>query len=371
MIKPLAWTVLGAVNLLACHEAAEGPEMPEIVASSKYIDYSPVGDASVICMDEVLAREDRFIEETAAFLRVDPPSGRIRFIRNPMEGSFADAGPWACPGAAFNCYTYDEVEDYGLIRSLGYAHSHELVHAVDIPALGADGHRTLVEGLAEYLGSDDTSESVLDGFPEAFKAMVDRSPMPDDYRLAMHFVGSLLRSSGVDKYKALREALPTEGDLAALESAFMSVYGEPLEVALEAMSGEAIQGILKSTRCNGEAEELSWTSLGLLEAPLRGECGDPTFVGPGFSPASPGFFKVFEFEVTLPGYHNVTLTGADGLETQHYSLGPCPGVETGVNAFVGGALYPGRYELVVGYPAGPEARGELNLKLEFVAPFDL
>lgn len=368
MLKPLAWTVLGAVNLLACHETAEGPEMPEIVASSKYIDYSPVGETSAICMDEALAREDRFIEETAAFLGVDPPSGRIRFIRNPMGDFFEDSGPWACPGAAFNCYTYDEIEDAGLIRSIGWSHSHELVHAVEIPALGADGHRTLIEGLADYLGSADTSEDVLDGFPGAFKAMVARSPMPDDYRLAMHFVGSLLRNHGLGKYKALREALPAEGDLAALESAFLSVYGESLEVALETMSGEAIQGLLKSTRCNGEAEELSWTSPGVLETTLRGECGDPTFVGPGFSSSRPGFFKVFEFEVTEVGYYRLTLTGTDGVGSTDYSLIPCPGVETGLYASAGG-LYPGRYELGVGYPAGPEARGELNLKLEFVAPF--
>ncbi len=366
MIKPFAQTVLGAVILLACHEAAEEPELPAIVASSKYIDYSPVGDASVICMGEVLAQEDPFIAETAAFLGVDPPSGRIRYIRNLMQG-FGDSGTWACPGAASSCYVYHEDEDLGLIRSIALAQYHELVHAVDVPTLGADGHRTLVEGLAEYLGSDTSSEYVLEGFPAAFKAMVARAPMPDDYRLAMHFVGSLLQSHGVEKYKALRAALPTEGDLAALGSAFAAVYGEALDVALERMSEAAVQG-RGPTICNGEAVELSWTGPGVIETTLRGECGDPTFVGGGFSSTRPGFGMAFEFEVTDPGYYAVRLTSADGIESQDYALNPCPGVETGPEDGAGG-LFPGRYELSVGFPAAPEPRGELNLKLELVSPF--
>ncbi len=367
MVKHLAFAALWTLSLLACHDSAVDTALPEIVASSKYIDYSPYADASVLCMDDTLAAEDRFIEEVAAFLGVGTPSGRIRFIWDPRQ-KLGNMQTWACEGIASSCYVYDEAKDLGLIRSVGFVEYHELVHAVDIPVLG-EGHRTLVEGLAEYLGSSQSTEDILKGFPEAFKAMVARAPQPDDYRLAMHFVGSILRDHGVDRYKSLRKELAADGDLEAFETTFEAVYGETLSAALIAMSEVAIQGKIQDTCVTGGQEELNWTSPGLLETTLRGECGDPTFIGPGFADSRDGFVKSYIVEITEAGFYDLTVTGP-GLPSEQpsYSMRPCPGVETGVES-AGGGLYPGRYELGVGFPAGPEARGEAAMRLELVVPF--
>lgn len=365
MTRYIASTVAFAALLLACHESSGGLDLPEIVASSKYIDYSPLADTSVICMDDTLAREDRFIEDVAAFLGVDLPSGRIRYIWEPAL-SFDAPRPEECGGEAFSCYDYLPDDNGGLIHSMSFFQEHELVHATDVPALGV-GHATLVEGLADYLGSFNSSESVLEGFPEAFRAMVARSPKPDDYRLAMHFVGSLLLSHGVEKYKELRKALPADGDLAALEAAFEAVYGETLSAALVTMN-VPIQGVLIPTGC-ADGELLAWTAPGLLETTLHGECGDGSFIGPGFTDGRTGFAKPFAVEILDAGYYSVTVSGLDPLAEQpSYALIPCPDVESGLYSGAGG-LYPGRYYLAVGFPAGPAARGDAKFKLEFTASF--
>jgi len=358
MTKHVACTALWVLSLLACNDTSEDSGLPDIVASSKYIDYSPFADTSVLCMDDVLA-----------YLGVDTPSGRIRYVWEPQQ-EFGDSQTWACEGNALSCYIYRDRENFGLIRSLSFAQYHELVHAVDIPMLGK-GHRTLVEGLAEYLGSSSSSQGVLEGFSDAFKAMVMRSPQPDDYRLAMHFVGSILLSHGVDKYKALRKALPADGDLGALEVAFEAVYGETLSAALISMSDAPILGVQRSSACvAGEGEELTWTSPGLIETTLRGECGDGTFIGPGFVDSRAGFRKGFAVEIAEAGYYEMTIVGPEPASEQpSFSFSPCPGVQTGIFDGAGG-LYPGRYELGVGFPAGPEARGEATFRLEFIAPFD-
>jgi len=71
MMHTGAWARVGAMVLAAsgCGDLV----VPPIIASSEYIAYHTDVDASVICMDDLLAQEDRFIERTAALLGVDPP----------------------------------------------------------------------------------------------------------------------------------------------------------------------------------------------------------------------------------------------------------------------------------------------------------
>src|SRR5690606_25968652 len=84
--------------LLALAGCNQDFELPPLVASSKYIAYRTDADASVICMEDLLAREDRFIERTASLLGVDPPSSAIDFVWDPVQDG---SEPWACgPGIA-------------------------------------------------------------------------------------------------------------------------------------------------------------------------------------------------------------------------------------------------------------------------------
>ncbi|MBL8969095.1 MAG: hypothetical protein JNK56_00855, partial [Myxococcales bacterium] len=106
--------------LIACPEST-APDLPEIAASSKYIDYRPRADTTAICMDDALAREDRFIETVADFLDIAPPHGRINFVWDPSQSIF-DPDTWACNNKegtphARNCYKYVSDDDYGIITS--------------------------------------------------------------------------------------------------------------------------------------------------------------------------------------------------------------------------------------------------------------
>lgn len=352
----------------------EGDGLPPILASSKYIDYSTYADASVICMDDFLAREDRFIERTAAALGVEVPTGRIRYISGPLQ-ALGDPSTWACETTTA-CYWYEMDQDFGVILSMGISHHHELVHAVEVPALGADGHRILAEGLADYLGSSKTSAPVLEAFPERFKAMAAESAKPGDYRLAMHFVGSLISRHGAGKYRALRAAMPGDGGLTALAAAFRKVYGEALDDALVDMSAEPIVGLDRPEGCvDGEGEEIAWKAPGLLEATLMGECGDGMFVGGGFVDGHPGFATVFVVHVLEAGVYELTVSRPGAVSEQPAAtLGACPDAEFGgiVSSKDGltgtGLLYPGRYVLSVGFPQAPEARGEATVKLKLRSP---
>lgn len=360
---------LGALAL-ACRPVEPADDLPAIVASSKYIDYSTTADASVLCMTDRLAREDQFIVDIAAYLDVDPPSGRVRYIW--VAGSdFGIPATWPCEDS-MHCYWYREEQDTGIILSAGFTNYHELVHAVDIPALGS-AHRTLVEGLAEYLGTANTTDSVLPDFPAQFKAMLGKSAQPSDYRLAMHFVGSLLAHHGVEKYKRLRVEIPEDGRLEEFASAFASVYGMTLDSALAEMSGTPVTGTWVPEGCLDGVEQVSWTSAGIVETTLRGQCGDSHFVGAGFVDARPGFGKVFAIDVPAEGGYQLTITSPGGSAAGVQVQG-CPELKSqgSISASNGpgtlGILYPGRHEVAVGFPQAPEPRGEVQFKLELIAP---
>ncbi len=355
--------VLSFATALSCGDNGEASlEFPNVVAASKYIDYTNVGDNSVICMDDALRREDRFIEKTAEYLGVEVPLERILFVRDP-EVEFGASKMLACDDASY-CYYYDQSRPGGVILSASFRQYHELVHAVDIPALGV-GHRLLVEGLAEYLGTTSAADTVLPGFPEAFKAMVNRAPQPDDYRLAMQFVGSLLVRDGVAKYRLLRDELATDGDLEALRQAYSVVYGRSLDDDLVTMSAVPIRSVFSPPGCAaGEAEELEWTEPGLLETRVRGECGDPLFVAPGLGGPSPGFSKTFAIQVDQAGFYESEITGVTGTDGYHFSISACPAADGSVQD-AGVILYPGRHLIGVGFLPGPEPRGEATLRIEY------
>jgi hypothetical protein len=237
---PPSPTLSSLAVVLAFAGCVEEFELPPAIARSKYIVYHTAADASTICMDDLLAREDRFIERTATLLGVDPPADTIRFVWDPEQD---ESELWTACDWSLACYLHPSEGGPSIVLSQSPTQHHELVHAVDAQGLGTDVHRTLVEGLAEYLGSLQTSFFSAGYFPAAFKSMLEESPVPSDYRLAMHFVGSVFALHGAEKYKELRAKVPQNAGQDEFAAAFEAVYGRPFDDALEQMSGERVYGI--------------------------------------------------------------------------------------------------------------------------------
>lgn len=357
--------------------------LPPVVASSKYVDYSTWEDASVICMEDSLARWDRFIEETAEFLEVEPPSRRIQYVWIAFSPDGERDFDWSlsgCGKGVSGCYQHQASEPRAVVYSKQQEHLHELVHAVDIAALGST-HPVLLEGLATYLGSGYSAREIDAGFPEAFKAMIEAAlSSPEDYSLAiyslaMQFVGSILARDGVEKFKKFRASVPADADLPTFAAAYEETYGENLDAALDAMSAQAVQSRAPLSRgCEVDAELVPWVSPGVMDTMLYGECGDGSFYGGGFVDDGPGFAKDFAVEVTEPGFYEMTIDGPGAKEGQlRGTLDLCSGdMASSVSATHGetgyGPLVPGRHALSVSFPQAAEPRGELRLRLEWVAP---
>lgn len=360
----------------ACERDAPdaGPALPEVRARSRYIEYATWADDAALCMDWTLARMDEFLEETAAYLEVDPPApGSVRYVWVPEELQTEDV--WGCrnatPGFPDGCYR--SMDEGGLIYTEQVPHPHELVHAVDIAALGAP-HVLLAEGLAEHLGSSTRHADGLPGFAAGFEALVRGGERPRDYTLPMHFVGALLDEGGVDAFKQLRAAVPGDASWDEFAAAYQDVYGEPLPAALARMETRTVVGRL-APPCAGE--ELAWTDPVALTATLRGRCGDPGFVGAGGVDGTPAFRKSFVLDIAEAGYYRIVLTGLDpGLDpgTPVAALSGCAGVDSELVVATAqggslGRLEPGAHQLTVAFTrADGEERYDLALEYAPLPP---
>lgn len=336
--------------------------LPPVVASSKYLDYRTDADTSVLCMDDFLTREDRFVEAVAEMLGVDVPGERISFVWNPYMES---GESWACKHSV-DCYRYDEEQGSGLVISRSVSNRHELVHAVEVPALGETGFKVLGEGLAEYLGTGKSTAGVVAGFPAAFEAMVEDGEL--DYLLAQHFVGSIFARDGAEKYRAFRTALPGTATFQQFSDVFESIYERSLREALAEMS-EPVHGLDRPLGC-GEGTELEWTADGIIDTTITSQCGDGTFFGPGAVDGRPAFEATFVVRIPEPGLYDFTIQGpgvegiliACSFESKSHGLGSNSGQT------IQGQLDPGEHVLLLRFPANDEPRGEATVSLKYVGP---
>lgn len=356
-------------GVLGCRS---GFDLPPVVTTSKYLVYRTDVDASVVCMDDLLAREDAFVERTAELLGVDPPADEIDLVWDPERGA---EDPWICPEGDAGCYRNREEDGLSIVVSLNLSNHHELVHAVEIQALGQDGHKTLVEGLAEYLGTAKSSAPRSD-FSAAFKAMLAADPTPSDYRLAMHFVGSIFAKHGSEKYRSFRAKLPGDAGVAEFAEVFAAEYGQSLDAALAEMSGTRVYSIDQFPGCAaGEAEEMPWTSAGLIDTVLENTCGDPWFFGGGFVDGAAGFYAYHIVEVPEAGEYELRVVAAgDAPAPLAGLLTGCSFdiLESGVASLNGQSgrrpLKRGRHALALAYPAQSSARGAASVRLEYLGP---
>ena len=182
------------------------PQLPVAVASSRYIEYHtwmyPDGlvDDAVVCMDDKLASMDRFIEFVAETLELDVPATPIHYVWTPRALLSEDT--WICPAGAVGCFDSDGPGGRKVVYSTELDLSHELVHAVEIPALG-QSHPVFEEGMANYLSTAWSSADILPEFPATLKAGIGPGRHPGG-EVSMHFVGALLARSSMAQYVELR-----------------------------------------------------------------------------------------------------------------------------------------------------------------------
>lgn len=340
--------------------------MPEIVAASKYIEYGTRAEPSQICMDEKLAEMDQFIEETAEFLDVAFPAEPIVYVWYPTEPEEED---WPCSTDAA-CHINLSSKGY-IFSTLPFGTQttfHEFVHAVDTAGLGR-GHPIFAEGLAEYLSLTSTSmgTSVLDGFAEAFTAMLAEDIT--QYGLAMHFVGSVLQKHGLGGFKRLRNEVPIGARLQEFMAAYPRALGEDFVAALMEMEQQSIAGKFP-WYCDGE--EIPWPNPGDLEVTLRGSCGDGFFWSEGRVEGVPSQWKDFVLDVPAAGIYTLTVSTVTGKTAGTFAvLDGCAGTKSGnilTSDGVSGTnrLGPGRHHLRLGFPADASEPAMIaNMKLEF------
>lgn len=359
----------GLFGLLAVVGCRPEIELPPLVASGKYIAFHTDVDASVLCMDDILAREDAFVERTAALLGVEPP-GRIDYVWDPVQDG---TEAWACNPTIADCYKADD-DGLSLVVSKRWPHHHEIVHAVEIQGLGMSGHPVLTEGIAEYLGSLNVTLEATEEWPAQFRAIFSMIPTSSTYRTVMRFVGAMFERHGAAKYRELRAKMPEEALLEEFSEVFAEVYGQSLDDALEDMVGDSVLGQDVFPGCD-DARELEWTEEGILEATIESVCGDPWFYGSGAVPGKAGFYGWHVVDVPETGYYKLSVGGIaggpapllGGLSSCLWDLHPSAvasfGGETGK-----ALLRAGRHSLVIAFPQRSEARGEATVRLEYVGP---
>lgn len=366
--RPQRFTPMLAFVLACGHEEAAPPwPLPRVAAESEYIEYGTWADDTSLCMDDVLARLDRYIEDTADFLGVEPPMERIRYTWVP--DSLQDADTWGCSEpSALGCHRRHAGKSFILANR--FDSTHELAHAVDIAALGQT-HRVLEEGLAMYLGNVYSTAEIISDFPPEFRAMLDRGGLPD-YILSLHFVGSVIERDGVDKFKELRAQVPIGAGFADFAAVYLDVYGQDLDEALVEMTAPIHTRLQVPALCQGEPTP--WVGGPDLEIKLRGHCGDGFFYGGGLVEGLPGFFKTFTIDVPVSGLYEMSVTGAGAVPDQIAGyLNNCPGVEPGLLTSLRGfsskgLLHPGRHQVEVHFPHAAEPVGELTLTLRYEDP---
>ncbi|MBL8976630.1 MAG: hypothetical protein JNK56_38885 [Myxococcales bacterium] len=356
-----AWQPLLLALAVAACETREAENYPDVIAASKYIEYSTWADATDVCMDKNLAALDRFIATTATFIGVDPPNDKIRYLWIPESVQTPDN--WTCPLNALGCFNFGEQPNSILAETLDLYH--EFVHAVAFAALGPT-HQVLSEGLAEYLGKPESITTTAKDFEADFTAMLGRSPIPDDYRLAMHYVGSCIEQHGINKFKDLMHRVPMDATFDAFAAAHQSVYGESLTVSLARMTAP-IHGQIPDT-CAGE--ELPWGDGPNLELTIHGECGDDFFYSGGSVADEYQSYKRYLVDVPTAGPYALQLEHAGQPALAFGDVRSCPGVEFGstynLDGEAGfGSLNPGLHQLTIGFPPGSGPTPELELRLTY------
>jgi hypothetical protein len=167
--------------------------------------------------EPAIAAADRFIEDTASALGIEPPAVEYYLLDGPTgcgDGKYAAA----------SC-TVD-----GTVFANAWIHFHELVHAVDDSSPPA----VFAEGLAEALSIPsnvaelfviDRAHAVLDLESTTFRAGDPNA----GYSAGGDFVRYLLARFGAPRYRSFARSLLTLSDSLSTRAAFISVFGVSLD----------------------------------------------------------------------------------------------------------------------------------------------
>ena len=354
-----------ALALFRCTD--ESPiELPQVVASSKYVDYGAWADTSLLCMEDRLAAWDAYIEDISAFLGVPAPARRLRYTWVPETEKAIDT--WPCRGAK-GCARLNEDGYLARLYYVDLEGLHEFAHAVEIPAFG-EAHPIFDEGMAVYLSEAISTDLTLPGFAADFVSMIDDDISSIYYRRSQQFVAFLIEKGGVEKYYEYR-SLVGMGGYPEFSSAFRAVYGEDFDEALKTIELNPPEGRWLPWGCRADSEVLGWKQPGVLDADLHGECGDGQFYGGGFAEGQPGFSKVYTLDVPVAGVYELSVQGPAGTGEYRAEIVSCPKTKYGFiitssEQPYSGILWQGRHQVRIDFPPAAASQGDAKLKLEFL-----
>lgn len=179
-------------------------------------------DPAIPVCPESLAVADRFVEDTAAMLGVEP---------RPIDYYLFD-GPTGC---GYGQYGTASCAMSGTVYANAWPHYHELVHAVD------DSHppALFIEGLAEAL-SIPSSDARRDPPPRQraslpLESSSFRAGSPyENYRVAGDFIRYLVERFGAVRYRRFARSVASLSDAMTTRRAFDNVFDVALDDVIAA-----------------------------------------------------------------------------------------------------------------------------------------
>lgn len=221
----------------------------------QYTNWSPtpVCEATVHELDE-------FIEQTSKFLSISPPpehSITYSWVTQPTSET------WHCSDPDVDGCTFQDGDHIHIYSRLP-GHLHELVHALHKLAMPG-GTQILQEGLAEYLGSSDgVYLEDRSGFAQRFTAMIARGKAEgsDDYKLALQFVGALIETDGIDKFRTFWSLVADSTSPEQYAAAYEATYKAPFADRLAALEQIEVHPIAETYRTTCQGFSLQWPPPG-------------------------------------------------------------------------------------------------------------
>ncbi|NJK30904.1 MAG: hypothetical protein HC927_00070 [Deltaproteobacteria bacterium] len=182
-----------------------------------------------------------------------------------------------CPEWAVGCLMWGKTV-YSTLPSL----PHELVHAYATPT----DLPFLEEGLAEALSGSPwgVARSTVADFQavallELLVADYPTENIFDFYQTASHFTTWLISTHGLDALLSWRAAIPPGRDFAAVDAAFMTIYGYSLAAAeIQWKTSAPSEYVTGLGVCAGSP--LAWTSANSWSVELALDCDNERTLGP-------------------------------------------------------------------------------------------
>lgn len=191
--------------------------MPDNTVETRGRHVTVHADPAIPICPQAVAAADRFVEDTAAMLGVDPP----------VVDYYLFDGPTGCD---FGEYTNTSCTVGSTVYANAWIHYHELVHAVDDtlpPALFVEGFAVALSRRSQDARGDSLvrADASLDLGSSLFRA---GSPA-DEYHVAGDFVRYVIERFGAERYRTFARSLSYLADPITIHRAFAHAFGSSLD----------------------------------------------------------------------------------------------------------------------------------------------